>query len=162
MICLLGSTNSKLISSCARFTCRIRILVKCNEPSLQEIPTTINYWNQEAGYNHSPLSFPSPSLLWPCADNLHQDAKDMKLHLKHMMYRETSAVYWQFCMLNCVAAYITLLTRITWIIWHTFPKTDKYAVLQSAVDTLGKDNYFSFPQGGMIPFAEKEHYSVRK
>lgn len=43
MICLLGSTNSKLISSRAYFTCRISIPVKCNEPSLQEIPTKINH-----------------------------------------------------------------------------------------------------------------------
>lgn len=42
-ICLQGSTNSKLISSCACFTCRIRILIKHNEPSLQEISTNINY-----------------------------------------------------------------------------------------------------------------------
>lgn len=26
--------------------------------------------------------------------------------------------------------------------------------------TLGEDNYFSFPQGGMVPFAERQHYSV--
>lgn len=43
MICLLGSTNSKFISSCACFTCRISIPVKRNEPSLQEIPNKINH-----------------------------------------------------------------------------------------------------------------------
>lgn len=79
MICLLGSTNSKLISSRAYFTCRISIPVKCNEPSLQEIPTKINHRNGEAQSNHPPLYSPFPSLLWSCAENLHQSAKDVQL-----------------------------------------------------------------------------------
>lgn len=62
MICLPGNTNSKLISTCACFTCRIGILVKRNEQSLQEIPTKINYWNQEAGCNYSPPPFPFMAL----------------------------------------------------------------------------------------------------
>lgn len=64
MICLLGSTNPKLISSCACFTCRIRILIKHNKPSLQEISTKINWWYQGAGGNNSPLS---TSPLWTSA-----------------------------------------------------------------------------------------------
>lgn len=102
-ICLLGCTNSKLISSCACFTYRIRNLIKHNEPSLQEISTKGNYWNQGAGCNNSPLSI---SPLWPSADNLTETPQiwNYELHLKHMIHRETFVLYWQLWMLECVAA----------------------------------------------------------
>lgn len=102
-ICLLGSTNSKLISSCACFTCRVRILIKHNEPSLQEISTNINYWNQQAGCNNSPLS---SSPLWPSAGNLTKAPWiwNYELPLKHMKHRETFVIYEQLWILKCVAA----------------------------------------------------------
>lgn len=154
MICLLGSTNSKLISSSACFTYRIRILIKHNEPSLQEISTKRNYWNQEAGCNNSPLS---TSPLWPCADNLTETPRiwNYELHLKHTIHWETFVLYWQLSMLECVAAYVTFLTTITWIILHAFLKTGIFVVLQSLQKlTPGEANYYRFPQGGTVPFVK--------
>lgn len=102
-ICLLGSTNSKLISSCACFTCRIRILIKHNKPSLQEISAKINWCYQEAGCNYSPLS---TSSLWPSVFNLTETSWtwNYELHLKHMIHREIFILYWQLWTLKCVAA----------------------------------------------------------